>query len=1199
MELTAKRHARPPRPLPRARFLAASALLLLPLIAPRAAAETIVTLTDEVIFEDMPRLGVHATGDNYFDSANRKTRVEENFEGVITRFIARAIVHSPTVVEPEHSVSPEYAQQLINNNATYTIVAGPDIFKTGAITNVEILTPDATRTRVKLTLDSPFTPDSGQRSQNGIMVDCFDPRGYVSYATVANPIGSPITPNDAFDTGDTTIITTDGAPGFGPNSLRLNGASAPASYLFFTHSQSIGDTRGQWRARFAAKRQTPAGALEVGPNEISSLRHTINPTASWQTFELDFNVNPATENPQTSFLFRATGGSILVDDVVVTQLGDENPTPFRDDFVDVIRFMRPGVVRYLVNRADRIDNRITGPLRSYAHRTFASLSRIDWGMHEFFQLAEYAEFAPWYTLPGSMTPDDVRYLMEYLAGPATTPGGARRAALGRTAPWTDSLDRIFCQFGNEWITFSGTGFNGRGYWEALIQAAKSSPYYTPKIAFVTDAQGGVTWNLENAPSTDVLTHGGYMNYGMYASMLAPFDTPQKLARFVLSIPWQQWTTPNGSLTNVQAAIARGVEPAVYEGGNFHTTFGSAPLATINDIVSSHVGGLAGVHNMLLLQKLYGVRYQNSFNFSQRSFSPGGSFGDIQGNVLLWGGLLSQRADRLRYRPRFLQLAAANRAIGGDLVRTDHTGADAAEVFTVNGLYSPSYNNRLEANLISATVNLAPVVSHGYREGSRRGLILLNQDTTAARTVRIRFDGIAAGSTASWWRVAPANPFADNEDLNSSPQVVLEEGAYAGFAPDYAVTVPPAGLLSLSWNVAAAPSVPVFTTTTLPPAQVGSAYSTTLAVAGGDAPLAWSSTGLPAFLALDPATGTFSGTPPISGDFPFTATVTDADGSTATRAFTLAITPAPSTPVGWSHPGTGVLVMEAELATRLDRGDTRPWTEAAADGVTYVTTAAAQVAPTTWDAAAELSFPVNITTAGAYTLAVRRRAADGFADSAFLGLDGTQLLTGSNNAFFTGTAASFTWTPALSLDNLSAGPHVIVIRRRESGFQLDRVALLAPGASAPSGTVLGPAATAPNTSEPSPEPTGFSRWQLLHFSPAQLANSAVSGPLATPLADGLSNRLKFALGRPPWDPSPPFATAAPRPDGRPVFSFTQGLAPGTPPITVETTTNFTSWSTAAADRELTLQSTTPTQETWHVSPPASSTPPRWFLRLRAD
>jgi hypothetical protein len=1159
--------------------------------APFLRAETVVTLTDEVLVKDMPRLGVHASGDNYFDSANRKNRVLENFEGTITRFIARFTpgTTSPTnIVTPEHTISPEMAQTLIDNGATYTIVAGPDIWKTGNVTNIEILDPAASRTSIRLTLDSNFTPDS---KQNGIMVHAFDPRGFVTYSKIENPIGSQVVPNAAFVIGDVSMITTDGAPAFGTNSLRLNGTSSVASYLFFTHYKDIASPNGTWRARFQLKKQSGSPILTVRPKEVAGQNRTVTPGNNWEQHEVSFTVNATPENTQTSVLFEVTGGAALVDDVQIWKEGDTNPTAFRDEHVNVLKFLKPGVVRYLVNRADKIENRIGSPLESYSHRTFATMSKIEWGMQEFFELADHVGFAPWYTLPGTLTPADMTFLMEYLAGPATTPGGQRRAALGRQAPWTDSLDRIFCQFGNEWITFSGTGFNGKGYWEALIQAAKASPYYNERIFFVTDSQGGAAWNLDNAPSSDVLCHGGYMNYGIYQSMLAPYDTPEKLARFVLTIPWQQWTTPNGSLANVEAAIARGVEPSVYEGGNFHTTFGNAPLATINDIVSSHVGGMAATQNMLLLQKLYGCRYQNSFAYSQKSFSPGGSFGDIQGNVLLWGGLLSQRADSLRFRPRFLQLAAANRAIGGDLVQTIQSGSDQAVTFSVTGKYSPSYANRLEANLVDATIDLKPIVSYGYREGSRRGLILVNQDTTAARSVRINFPEQADGA-ASWWRVAPSDPFADNENTAIAPQVALEEGNYAGFASGHLVSVPASGLLTLSWEVVEIPSVPTISTTSLPTGTVGTPYSATFAAIDGNAPLRWTITGLPAFLTFNAANQTISGTPPISGSFPVTITVADADGDSDSETFPLVIQSVTPPGEGWIE-ANGLVVMEAENADTPQNGDTVNWTATTEGETTFMDTGyrAATTAVAAWTTAAEMRFPVTITTPGTYSISARRRAVDGWVDSGFLGLNGTQV--GANQ--FTGLATVFTWTPGVSLGNLTAGEHVIVIRRRESGLQIDRVALALNGSGLPSGTVVGPAESAIG-GEPVAEPSGYPRWQLIHFNAIQLANAAVAGPLADPLGDGLSNKLKFALGRGAWERFTPVEPSTPLPDGRKTFVYRRNLAAGAPIPLLEVSTSLAIWDSAPAAYEKTILSTAGDIETIQVAPPSSYTGGTWFVRV---
>ena len=44
-------------------------------------------------------------------------------------------------------------------------------------------------------------------------------------------------------------------------------------------------------------------------------------------------------------------------------------------------------------------------------------------------------------------------------------------------------------------------------------------------------------------------------------------------------------------------------------------------------------------------------------------------------------------------------------------------------------------------------------------------------------------------------------------------------------------------------------------------------------------------------------------------------------------------------------------------------------------------------------------------------------------------------------------------------------------------------------------------------------TTFSNWQSANFTSAELQNAAISGPLATPAGDGISNLLKYALGLP--------------------------------------------------------------------------------------
>jgi hypothetical protein len=106
----------------------------------------------------------------------------------------------------------------------------------------------------------------------------------------------------------------------------------------------------------------------------------------------------------------------------------------------------------------------------------------------------------------------------------------------------------------------------------------------------------------------------------------------------------------------------------------------------------------------------------------------------------------------------------------------------------------------------------------------------------------------------------------------------------------------------AFAVAPAPAPPVappsISTSALPDAQVGAAYDQTIAGSGGTTPYTWSvSAGsLPAGLSLDPAVGALSGTPSATGQDSFTVTVTDANGLTASKGYTLEVDAAPAAPV---------------------------------------------------------------------------------------------------------------------------------------------------------------------------------------------------------------------------------------------------------------------------------------------------------------
>src|SRR5260370_27539368 len=71
------------------------------------------------------------------------------------------------------------------------------------------------------------------------------------------------------------------------------------------------------------------------------------------------------------------------------------------------------------------------------------------GLPDFLQLCQVLGAEPWYTMPAGMSPAEMQSLIEYLGGDASTPYGAKRAALGQAAAWTTVFPVIHLALGNE------------------------------------------------------------------------------------------------------------------------------------------------------------------------------------------------------------------------------------------------------------------------------------------------------------------------------------------------------------------------------------------------------------------------------------------------------------------------------------------------------------------------------------------------------------------------------------------------------------------------------------------------------------------------------------------------------------------------------------------------------------------------------
>ncbi len=119
------------------------------------------------------------------------------------------------------------------------------------------------------------------------------------------------------------------------------------------------------------------------------------------------------------------------------------------------------------------------------------------------------------------------------------------------------------------------------------------------------------------------------------------------------------------------------------------------------------------------------------------------------------------------------------------------------------------------------------------------------------------------------------------------------------------------------------SVPAITSTP-PNGEVGAAYSHQLVSSGGTAPLSYAITAdtLPAGLSISSA-GLIFGTPTTAGSSTFTVKVTDADGATSARQFTVVVAAPPT--LTYSSPLTTAIVGDPYSKTLTRSGGTGPFT----------------------------------------------------------------------------------------------------------------------------------------------------------------------------------------------------------------------------------------------------------------------------------
>ncbi len=774
---------------------------------------TMVQIQDQVLVSNTIPFGINASRghtDNIYDPPMLKTNEVLNFEGVSYRQCIQGHIFADGfgTKQTTLSLATSHNWMSVYTGANVRVLSGDGFGQTTTVVGVynktyswegEIVTNLFFEFADTLTL-------TGGETNNAIMIEKYDRSGFVG--------GDDTTWNGTH----TRIVTNDTPPGvWGNAALCIDGTQGPDQYQLKGCWQRFRDANGTWRITFWAKNYsgTPDFSISAVPSGFATTNITL--TNIWQQYTVDLDVSGVqeptgpTDEPKIVLRLNVDNGEVLFDNITVCkQEGDSNPTIFLDRTVDLFKDMNVGILRALQMGGNSVSNTIYGGLHNYAKLNNiwgdagprGDADKYDYGMHDWFELCEEVGADPWYSLPGTIYPEEIDVFMEYIGGDTNTTWGAVRAELGHPDPWTNVFDKIYVEIGNEaWNTYGGFkvgGYNGPDYWEELFGRVKTSSLYTPKLVCMAGGQAAGPPKGEEilgwTTNCDSFAIGPYIRDWLHTNdlVLNPVENNQ-LLRWNFAETYQRVDDDdlNGYGDILQTA---GKEMAVYE-VNFHTTHideHSASLEVRNGLVTSLGGALALANANLETLKIHGARALCQFN----------TFGELiavdtqkgTGGERLWGMVLSTRTNKpVRMRPQALLMKAGNQVIGGELLSTYHTGENPT--CTVTGRFDTT-----SSTFTPQEYTYEEIRSYAFKEGDRRGLILINYNLDEYKGVDVRFPEHVLNNRASSWLVSSDSPTNNNEfEVGDTLPVTITTGTVNGFTNGAQVVMPPCSMQVLEWN----------------------------------------------------------------------------------------------------------------------------------------------------------------------------------------------------------------------------------------------------------------------------------------------------------------------------------------------------------------------------------------------------------------
>jgi alpha-L-arabinofuranosidase len=805
-----------------------SLLVLVPLTAcqttPPAPQPSITTIniSPEPLHTHVKRLGINLSGQSFYDSGQMLRNLtfrNPGFEGETWQSILHCKSATPTTCTDENQYATWPAGFL--DNARYELISGPNRGSSGTVAHSSASTPTQ---GVTLTLANPPKPPT---SGDFILVR-LDKPGTADAGWWINPQNGATVSTELNDLSPNTP---------GKQALRVdatgpNQSATVNSYFDSMQGHSFVQLHGHFTLTFRAKfieekglshpRETRVGSsgtnLEVKLERLDTTHglHTFFSKSiplgpAWHDYTFDILADDLPNAVGTVGLtFTVAQAEVLLDDVALTAAAaPNNPTAFRNEVVQTLRDLRPGVLRYMdngTNFGSSLDNLLAPPLAR--RRTGSSTQNltqedIPLGLNEFLQLAKAIDAEPWFSMPPGTSSTEAANLAEYLAGAPTTPYGAIRAKLGQREPWTSVFSTIHLELGNEqWNhqSFAGSTINdptAYGQRAAQIFAAiRATPgFAAPKFDLILGSWATVPWWTQQ----EIASSGGFDSVAVAPYLFNDFnDATSTEAIFGPMFAEPEMIDGSGYMALQSTLLQRPGAPsqstssievgsnhphlAVYE-VNLGSMTGNASItqSDIDRTIPSLGAGLAVADHMLLMLRNLGITTQCLFALPE--YMNGFTAPGPKRMIPLWGAVVDMGGPTNLRRPQFLAEQLANQAILPTMLTTHVTGP--AHIW--NQPESPNDKIKL--------ANAHAIQTFAFADGPRHTLILLN--LSRSETLPVAFAGPTKPSGPVEQFILTSTKISDTNE--SSATVSIKQTHLQSFNPTNPYPLPPFSMTVLAWH----------------------------------------------------------------------------------------------------------------------------------------------------------------------------------------------------------------------------------------------------------------------------------------------------------------------------------------------------------------------------------------------------------------